>query len=171
MYYQPAKIHTSTLRQTHPPIPTDTSTRVHTLTHTQTHTITNDIHPSWGLPSKMLPFTWKLNKCEIRKFTKSFTHTRNNKTWGREWSPDGVEVLIEKASSFQEFAAEEKQHNKVIKKGCEIRQGLSQDCHTPTDMNLHKQITFPVLFTLCERVFLFDCWCNMRRITKHWEVS
>lgn len=43
-----------------------------TLTHTDTHThtITNDIHPSLGLLSKMLPFTWKLNKCEIRKVTK-----------------------------------------------------------------------------------------------------
>lgn len=29
----------------------------------------------------------------------------------------GGEVLIEKAFSFQEFAAEERQHNKVIKRG------------------------------------------------------
>lgn len=28
----------------------------------------------------------------------------------------GLEVLIEKASSLQEFAAEERRHNKVIKK-------------------------------------------------------
>lgn len=43
-------------------------------------------------------------------------HTHNNKACGRNWSSDGEEFLIEKASSFQESAAEERQHNKVIKK-------------------------------------------------------
>lgn len=67
----------------------------------------------------------------------------------------GGEVLIEKASSFQEFAAEKRQHNKVIKKrGCVIRRGLSQDCHTLADMNLHKQIIFSALLTVCESVFV-----------------
>lgn len=36
-----------------------------------------------------------------------------------------------------------------------IRQGLSQDCHTLTDMNLHKQIIFSALLTVCESVYLF----------------
>lgn len=57
----------------------------------------------------------------------------------------GGGFLIEKASSFQEFAAEERRHNKVIKKGRVIRRGLSQDCHRLTDRNLHKQIILSAL--------------------------
>lgn len=82
------------------------------------------------------------------------THTITKRVAG-SGAQTGGEVLIEKASSFQEFAAEERQHNKVIKKGCVICQGLSQDCHTLTDMNLHKQIIFSALLTVCESVYLF----------------
>lgn len=78
----------------------------------------------------------------------------------------GGEVLIEKASSFQEFAAEQRQHNKVIKKRCVIRQGLSQDCHRPTDMHLHKQIIFSALLTLCETVLLLGCMQKEDKIPK-----
>jgi len=43
----------------------------------------------------------------------------------------GGEVLIEKAFSFQEFAAEERQHNKVIKKGlCDMAGFISGLSHT-----------------------------------------
>lgn len=66
---------------------------------------------------------------------------------GLGWGVGGVGggFLIEKASSFQEFAAEERRHNKVIKKGRVIQRRLSQDCHTLTDRNLHKQIILSAL--------------------------
>ena len=90
------------------------------------------------------------------------THADNNKACGRDWRPDGEEFLIEKASSFQEFAAEEMQHNKVIKKGlCDVT-GLSQGCHTPTHLSLHKQIIFLSPLTVCEK---FDKRNKIPKIT------
>lgn len=113
------------------------------------HKITNDIHPSWGLPSKMLSFTRKLNKCEISKVIpknslflslSQHTHTHKCKTvcssyWGR--SPNWKSLLPLGVYSWGET-----ENNAVIKKDCVICKVLSQHCHTLTDMNLHKQIIF-----------------------------
>lgn len=54
---------------------------------------------------------------------------------------------MKKLPPSRSFAAEERRHNKVIKTG---GRGLSRDCHTPADTNLHKQIIFSALLTLRE---------------------
>ena len=72
----------------------------------------------------------KLERLPNNSHTHAHTHTITKRV-AESGAQMGGEVLIEKASSFQEFAAEERQHNKVIKKWlCDMQGFISELSHT-----------------------------------------